>query len=253
VICFSRRRNALLLDCGHMFTCGECFSRMQQGIPKAKWTCPICRQKVRKVVTVGKGGAPSDAMATTSKRATGGKLGRSSILQNIKVEQFASSTKIEALATELKRIRRQRDPAKRKSIVFSQYNRMIDLCEFRLKQLGLHTVKLMGYMPMKERRSVLHAFKTRPEIDVILMSLKVCLCVATLVSQAWLWSPCILAMQAGGEGLNLQEAAQVFILDPWWNPQVEAQAIQRAHRLGQKHDVSVGPYAKCCGTSQRSP
>lgn len=91
---------------------------------------------------------------------------------------------------------------------------MIDLCEFRLKQLGLQTVKLMGYMPMKERRSVLHAFKSRHDIDVILMSLK-----------------------AGGEGLNLQEAAQVFILDPWWNPQVEAQAIQRAHRLGQKHKV----------------
>lgn len=57
--------------------------------------------------------------------------------------------------------------------VFSQYNRMIDLCEFRLKTLGLQTVKLMGYMPMKERRSVLHAFKTRSDIDVILMSLKV--------------------------------------------------------------------------------
>ena len=39
--------------------------------------------------------------------------------------------------------------------------------------------------------------------------------------------------------MNLQEAANVFILDPWWNPQVEAQAIQRAHRLGQKHKVSV--------------
>ena len=50
---------------------------------------------------------------------------------------------------------------------------MLDLCDFRLKQLGLQTVKLMGYMPMKERRSVLEAFKTRPEIDVILMSLKV--------------------------------------------------------------------------------
>ena len=50
---------------------------------------------------------------------------------------------------------------------------MIDLCEFRLAQLGIKTVKLMGYMPMKERRSVLHAFKTRKDIDVILMSLKV--------------------------------------------------------------------------------
>ena len=200
VICCTNRRNALLLDCGHMFTCSECFDTMHAETTRSKWACPICRQKVRKVVTVGATGAnearcPADAAAT----AQSGKLGRKTILQNIKVDEFASSTKIEALAAELQRIKKSPDKGRHKSIVsacglcrrlgwpktfnrttmfvvmqvFSQYNRMIDLCEFRLKQLGLQTVKLMGYMPMKERRSVLHAFKSRPDVDVILMSLKV--------------------------------------------------------------------------------
>jgi DNA repair protein RAD16 len=55
----------------------------------------------------------------------------------------------------------------------------------------------MGYMPMAQRRSVLAAFKTDPNVRVILMSLK-----------------------AGGEGLNLQEASHVLVLEPWWNPAV---------------------------------
>merc|ERR1712159_888017 len=91
---------------------------------------------------------------------------------------------------------------------------MIHLCEWRLKTEGMKTVKLLGSMPMAEKRSVLRVFKTDPTVTVILMSLK-----------------------AGGEGLNLQEASNVFILDPWWNPAVELQAIQRAHRIGQTRPV----------------
>jgi SNF2 family DNA or RNA helicase len=47
----------------------------------------------------------------------------------------------------------------------------------------------------------------------------------------------LLSIKAGGVGLNLTSAEYVFLLDPWWNPAVEAQAIDRAHRIGQKHSV----------------
>ena len=47
----------------------------------------------------------------------------------------------------------------------------------------------------------------------------------------------LMSLKAGGEGLNLQEANLVMVLEPWWNPQVEAQAIQRAHRIGQRKAV----------------
>ena len=74
-------------------------------------------------------------------------------------------------------------------------------------------------MPVKERQSVLAAFRNpnaSPPVPVILMSLK-----------------------AGGEGLNLQEATHVMILETWWNPQVHNQAYQRAHRIGQKRPVTA--------------
>ena len=47
----------------------------------------------------------------------------------------------------------------------------------------------------------------------------------------------LISLKAGGSGLNLTAADYVFILDPWWNPAVEAQAIDRAHRLGQTKNV----------------
>merc|ERR1711968_277343 len=71
-------------------------------------------------------------------------------------------------------------------------------------------------MPSERRRAVLAAFKQTPEVRVLLLSLK-----------------------AGGEGLNLQEASHVFVLEPWWNPAVELQAIQRAHRIGQTKTVTA--------------
>merc|ERR1719217_1717758 len=80
----------------------------------------------------------------------------------------------------------------------------------------MNPVKLVGSMPPAQRASVLAAFKTNPKVDVILLSLR-----------------------AGGEGLNLQCATHVFLLDPWWNPAVEMQAIQRAHRIGQTQPVAA--------------
>lgn len=47
----------------------------------------------------------------------------------------------------------------------------------------------------------------------------------------------LISLKAGGHGLNLTEADYVFILDPWWNPAVEAQAVDRAHRIGQQRNV----------------
>merc|ERR1719473_2192185 len=93
---------------------------------------------------------------------------------------------------------------------------MLELCEFRMKQLGIACVVLRGGMSIQARNDALVAFNTDPSLRVILISLK-----------------------AGGEGLNLQVANHVFLLDPWWNPACEMQAIQRAHRIGQTREVKA--------------
>ena len=69
-------------------------------------------------------------------------------------------------------------------------------------------------MTLPQRKAVLRAFSTDPELKCLVMSLK-----------------------AGGEGLNLQVADHVIIAEPWWNPAVQAQAVQRCHRIGQTRPV----------------
>merc|ERR1711968_172504 len=136
---------------------------------------------------------------------------KGSILSRVDLVNFTQSSKVRALLEEIKKMSRIKDS---KGIVFSQYTNMLDIIEWQLNKMGISTVKLLGSMPSERRRAVLAAFKQTPEVRVLLLSLK-----------------------AGGEGLNLQTASHVFVLEPWWNPAVEMQAIQRAHRIGQSKKV----------------
>lgn len=144
-------------------------------------------------------------------------LGRRNILQKISLENFESSTKVDAVVVEVQKMRKlpvKTGDGPHKAIIFSQYSDMIDLVEWKLRSSGIQPVRLVGSMSVKERQAALTAFRENDEVIVILMSLK-----------------------AGGEGLNLQAASHVFILETWWNPQVHNQAFQRAHRIGQKRNV----------------
>jgi SNF2 family DNA or RNA helicase len=101
----------------------------------------------------------------------------------------------------------------RKIIVFSQFTSMIDLIRKRLDAVSVSYSLLTG--KTKDRGNAIEAFQ-RGATDVFLISLK-----------------------AGGVGLNLTAADTVVIFDPWWNPAVEQQAIDRAHRIGQDKPVFV--------------
>jgi len=107
----------------------------------------------------------------------------------------------------------ENDPSA-KAIVFSQFVSMLDLIEFRLMRAGVRCVKLNGGMAVQQREAVLTAFKEDPDVQVILISLK-----------------------AGGVALNLTVASHIYLMDPWWNPAAEYQAIDRAHRLGQHKPI----------------
>ncbi len=91
---------------------------------------------------------------------------------------------------------------------------MLDLVEPKLRQAGLAFTRLDGSTP--DRGSVVREFSESSGPPVFLISLR-----------------------AGGTGLNLTAADHVFLLDPWWNPAVEAQAADRAHRIGQERPVFV--------------
>jgi superfamily II DNA or RNA helicase len=103
----------------------------------------------------------------------------------------------------------------RRMLVFSQFTEMLALVQIELDALGLPFLMLTGDTPVPERGAVVRQFQART-VPILLASLK-----------------------AGGVGLNLTAADTVIHLDPWWNPAVERQASDRAHRIGQDQPVFV--------------
>ena len=99
-----------------------------------------------------------------------------------------------------------------KVLVFSQFTSLLAIVRERLNQEGIIYEYLDG--KTRNRAARVDRFQTDPECPVFLISLK-----------------------AGGLGLNLTAAEYVYLLDPWWNPAVEAQAIDRSHRIGQTQHV----------------
>jgi len=99
-----------------------------------------------------------------------------------------------------------------KVLVFSQFVKHLELVKQYLKANKIDFAYLDG--SSTDRKEQVERFNREPKLKVFLISIK-----------------------AGGLGLNLTEADYVFILDPWWNPAVEAQAVDRAHRIGQKKKV----------------
>ncbi|CCW70891.1 unnamed protein product [Phytomonas sp. Hart1] len=127
------------------------------------------------------------------------------ILSRLDPNKLLHGTKLDAITNYIEQI-----PADEKVIVFSQFGDMLDLTQYWLQKRFIKSVKLCGTLTLSQRQAVLQAFLHEPTVRVILISLK-----------------------AGGEGLNLQIANHVVLIDPWWNPAVEMQAVQRAHRIGQ--------------------
>ena len=101
-----------------------------------------------------------------------------------------------------------------KALVFSQWTSLLDLIEPSLKTAEIPFERLDG--STQDRAGVTTRFQAEGGAPVMLISLK-----------------------AGGTGLNLTAADHVFLMDPWWNPAVENQAADRAHRIGQERPVFV--------------
>jgi len=104
-----------------------------------------------------------------------------------------------------------------KVLIFSSFVKHLQLFADYLENNGIKYSMLTGQT--KNREDAISEFQNKEENNVFLISIK-----------------------AGGTGLNLTEADYVFILDPWWNPAVEKQAVNRAHRIGQKRKVMVYKY-----------
>ncbi|MHB0955222.1 MAG: DEAD/DEAH box helicase [Pirellulaceae bacterium] len=120
----------------------------------------------------------------------------------------ASSTKVDLLLEQLTEVIGEGH----KALVFSQFTSLLAIVRKKLDSASIRYEYLDG--KTNNRKAVVQRFQTDPACPVFLISLK-----------------------AGGHGLNLTAADYVFILDPWWNPAAEMQAIDRTHRIGQTRNV----------------
>ena len=120
----------------------------------------------------------------------------------------ADSSKLETLLEQLGEVLDEGH----KALVFSQFTSLLAIVRRKLDKQGVVHEYLDGRTVKRQQK--VERFQTDPDCQLFLISLK-----------------------AGGQGLNLTAAEYVFILDPWWNPAVEAQAVDRAHRIGQERQV----------------
>lgn len=119
------------------------------------------------------------------------------------------SIKLEELAREI-----TENIGNHKALIFSQFLGMLALIREKMAELGVKYEYFDGSTSAPDREKAIQAFQNNDETRVFLISLK-----------------------AGGVGLNLTAADYVYIVDPWWNPAVEQQAIDRTHRIGQTKNI----------------
>lgn len=204
-LCDDEAEEPIESKCHHRF-CRMCIQEYVDSFLGSNLQCPVCH--IGLSIDLEQPAIEVDEELFT----------KASIVNRIKLGshggEWRSSTKIEALVEELYKLRSDKHTIK--SIVFSQFTSMLDLIEWRLKRAGFQTVKLQGSMTPQQRDNTIKHFMENTEVEVFLVSLK-----------------------AGGVALNLCEASQVFLMDPWWNPSVEWQSMDRVHRIGQKRPIKI--------------
>ncbi|CAI0444051.1 unnamed protein product [Linum tenue] len=220
-ICSDPPEDPVVTRCGHVF-CYECVSNYLTGDDN---TCPglNCKEQLSSDVVF------SEATLRSCKSNNNDTGSSRSKLNHQITENEYSSSKIKDVLRILQSHTGMDEPddvdcsvvssvpkGPIKTIIFSQWTGMLDLVEMSLNQTRLKYRRLDGTMSLNVRDRAVKDFNTDPEVTVMLMSLK-----------------------AGNLGLNMVAASHVILLDLWWNPSTEDQAIDRAHRIGQTRPVTV--------------
>lgn len=171
-------------------------------------------KNIRKDKGKGKGRAKAKVtLAQLKKDSLRSKSAKKRYLKRLR-KTFETSAKIEKTMELLDEIRAN-DPTE-KTLIFSQFTSLLDLLEVPLQEKKVKYQRYDGSMTMNDRAETVNTFMDDPNETVFLISLK-----------------------AGNAGLNLNKASQVIMLDPFWNPFVEDQAVDRAHRMPQRREVKV--------------
>ncbi|KIK70785.1 hypothetical protein GYMLUDRAFT_32838 [Collybiopsis luxurians FD-317 M1] len=232
---------AILTRCQHLFCIGCYRQCVYPGWPDVSQTsssfpspCPACQTSLQPTDALEVKSNPIENNPTAKKKS-----GKREKRQKGQAPAFTPSTKVKALMLDLVQFSKanpysanydpesidiqmtdsngnQLDDGVVKTVVFSQWTSMLDKIEDALESAKIQYDRLDGTMKRDERSRAMDALKRDPKCEVLLVSLK-----------------------AGGVGLNLTAAQRVYLMDPYWNPAVENQAVDRIHRLGQTRPVTT--------------
>lgn len=192
-ICIAPPTDIVITCCAHIF----CRSCILKTLKRTKPCCPLCRHPLSESDLFSSPPEPSDT-------------------DNSRASECITSSKVSALLKLLSASRDQNPSTK--SVVFSQFRKMLILLEEPLKAAGFKILRLDGSMNAKRRAQAIQEFGLlAPDGPTVLLA----------------------SLKASGVGINLTAASRVYLLEPWWNPAVEEQAMDRVHRIGQKEDVKI--------------
>ncbi|MCL7026654.1 hypothetical protein MKW94_003786 [Papaver nudicaule] len=205
-LCHDPVEDPVVTSCCTQVFCKACLT--DYSAESGKVTCPSCSKPLTADFT--KKIDPVDQCSKTTVKG----FRSASILNRLRLDDFQTSTKIDALREEIRYMIEKDGSAK--GIVFSQFTSFLDLIHYSLQKSGISCVQLVGTMARPARDAAIKRFIEEPDCKIFLMSLK-----------------------AGGVALNLTVASHVFLMDPWWNPAVESQAQDRIHRIGQYKPIRI--------------
>ncbi|KAI1395553.1 SNF2 family N-terminal domain-containing protein [Hypoxylon fuscum] len=153
------------------------------------------------------------SLAALKKASGNNPIAKAKYLKRLR-DAYVPSAKINKTMEILNAVR-EKNPNE-KTLIFSLWTSFLDLLEIPMQDQAFNYARYDGSMATQDRDDAVNSFMRKPDIQVLMVSLT-----------------------AGNAGLNLTAATHVIILEPFWNPFVEEQAIDRAHRIGQKNDVTV--------------
>lgn len=195
-VCLCPPIKTVITCCAHLF----CQSCILKTLKHLNARCPMCRHPLSK----------SDLFLAPESQST-----LEDDLKSVSSNRPISS-KVSTLL-KLLFLSKKQDPST-KSVVFSQFRKMLVLLEEPLKAAGFNILRLDGSMTMKKRADVIREFaRADPDAPNVLLA----------------------SLKAAGVGINLTAASRVYLFDPWWNPGAEEQAMDRVHRIGQQREVRV--------------
>lgn len=199
--CNSEATAAVETKCGHVF-CHECLLlRFREAVDGDEIATRLPCPTCGEVVTFN----------SVFKKRTFTSTER---IAQYKQNEFELSTKLKMILKAIHDM--QKDYPDDKMIIFSHFTSFMDVITVALERYNIENLRIDGSMSLTNRNSTIRLFQTNPNIKVVLAS-----------------------KTATGVGLNLTAANHVLVVDPWWNPAIEEQAVHRCYRIGQKKPVFV--------------